>query len=263
MSKLKKLHLTNNRLQNRSIPYTLAFCGQLQELYLDDNLLDALPSVLLRMPTLTTVHRHGNHNYFKSTFMWYHTDLTGRILPSNPSSEADYSPAFVQNVEQYELVNLQNIAARAIIASRINFYAAEIPYRLKNYISDMVNSVSPCENCFTVKNINEPGFKVFTFKNPYLGNTCVPFLHWACDFDCAKDIEIPARQEQIMTANEQEKQYQDHVRQAVDLLPTFRSLSHLNDEPSLSVVPIASSHQDELELPSSRTGQFYGPCQIL
>ena len=70
LAKLQKLYLTNNRLQNGSIPYTLAFCRQLQELYLDDNLLDALPSVLLRIPSLTTVHRHGNHNYFKSTFMW-------------------------------------------------------------------------------------------------------------------------------------------------------------------------------------------------
>jgi len=32
---------------------------------LDHNLLDALPSVLLSVKTLKTVHRHGNHNYFK------------------------------------------------------------------------------------------------------------------------------------------------------------------------------------------------------
>ena len=139
LSKLQRLFLTNNRLQNGSIPYTLAFCTDLQELYLDDNLLDALPSVLLRLPSLTTVHRHGNHNYFKSTFMWYHTDVTGRILPTNAGSEDAET--------RQDLVNLQNIAARAIIASRINFYMAEIPYRLKNYISDMVETVNLCENC--------------------------------------------------------------------------------------------------------------------
>ena len=44
---LKQLYLTNNRLQNGSIPYTLEFCTNLEELYLDDNLLDALPSILL------------------------------------------------------------------------------------------------------------------------------------------------------------------------------------------------------------------------
>merc|ERR1712203_806964 len=154
LRKLEKLHLTNNRLQNGSIPYTLAFCHQLNELYLDDNLLDALPSVLLRIPSLVTVHRHGNHNYFKSTFMWYHTDVTGRILPTNPANRSH---------TEYEQVNLQNLAARAIIASRINFYAAEIPFRLKNYISDMINTVNPCENCSTVRDVNEAGYKVFTF----------------------------------------------------------------------------------------------------
>ena len=57
----------------------------------------------------------------------------------------------------------------------------------------MINTVNPCENCSTVRDVNEAGYKVFTFRNPYLGNTCVPFLHWACDYNCAKDIEIPGR----------------------------------------------------------------------
>lgn len=70
MSNLRKLYLTNNRLQNRGIPYTLQFLKKLNELYVDNNLLDALPSFLLAMKSLQTVHRHGNHNYFKSTFMW-------------------------------------------------------------------------------------------------------------------------------------------------------------------------------------------------
>lgn len=70
LSKLSKLYLTNNRLQNSGIPYTLQFLKELKELYLDNNLLDALPSFLLSMRSLKTVHRHGNHNYFKSTFMW-------------------------------------------------------------------------------------------------------------------------------------------------------------------------------------------------
>ena len=57
----------------------------------------------------------------------------------------------------------------------------------------MINTVNPCENCSTVRDVNEAGYKVFTFRNPYLGNTCVPFLHWACDYNCAKDIEIPGK----------------------------------------------------------------------
>ena len=67
----------------------------------------------------------------------------------------------------------------------------------------MINTVNPCENCSTVRDVNEAGYKVFTFRNPYLGNTCVPFLHWACDYNCAKDIEIPGKifDHKIHTAN--------------------------------------------------------------
>jgi hypothetical protein len=36
--------------------------------------------------------------------------------------------------------------------------------------------VNLCGNCWTVRSADEAGYKVFTFKNPYLGNTCVPFL---------------------------------------------------------------------------------------
>ena len=81
MQKLEYLALTNNKLQVRSIPHTLIFCRSLHTLLLDNNLLDALPGFLLQMPSIRTVHRHGNHNYFKSTFMWYHTDVYYRIIP--------------------------------------------------------------------------------------------------------------------------------------------------------------------------------------
>ena len=74
------------------------------------------------------IHRHGNHNYFKSTFMWYHTDVTGRILPTNPAIEEannieNGNANLVANPANrshtvYEQANLQNLAARAIIASR-------------------------------------------------------------------------------------------------------------------------------------------------
>ena len=60
--------------------------------------------------------------------MWYHTDVTGRILPTNPAIEEANNiengnanlvanPANRSHTE-YEQVNLQNLAARAIIASR-------------------------------------------------------------------------------------------------------------------------------------------------
>ena len=57
------------------------------------------------------------------------------------------------------------------------------------------------------------GFKVITFKNPYLGNTCVPFQHWACSLPCAMALEIPAREEQIAAARELDRQYDSYVRE--------------------------------------------------
>ena len=166
--------------------------------------------------------------------------MTGRILPTNPANEDDADAAETRR----DLVNLQNIAARAIIASRINFYAAEIPYRLKNYISDMVETVNLCENCRTVKRTSQAGYKVFTFRNPYLGNTCVPFLHWACNYNCARSIEIPARREQILSALEQDKKYYDYVT-SLDM-PTARS----NSSSSSTNISLSLSH---INLPSATT----------
>lgn len=57
------------------------------------------------------------------------------------------------------------------------------------------------------------GYKVITFKNPYLGNTCVPFQHWACCLDCATNLEVPAREEQIAAARELDRQYDAYVRE--------------------------------------------------
>jgi len=55
------------------------------------------------------------------------------------------------------------------------------------------------------------GYKVITFKNPYLGNTCVPFQHWACSLSCAMGVEIPARYEQIKAARELDREYDAYV----------------------------------------------------
>lgn len=54
---------------------------------------------------------------------------------------------------------------------------------------------------------------MITFKNPYLGNTCVPFQHWACSLSCAKDLEVPARLEQIAKARELDTKYERYVQE--------------------------------------------------
>lgn len=80
MINLEQLILTYNLLTLKSIPQTLTFCSSLTHLFLDNNHFDALPGFLLDMAHLKTVRRHGNHNYFKSTFIWYHHNLNERYV---------------------------------------------------------------------------------------------------------------------------------------------------------------------------------------
>ena len=148
MANLECLSLTNNKLQNKSIPYTLTFCARLKHLLLDNNLLDALPGYLLKMPNLETVHRHGNHNYFKSTFMWYHTDVNERILVISGSN--DFMPR--------EPERLQFWAAKAVIGSKINFFTdSSVAPMLKDYISEIYTLFNVCGCCNTAKLCNQSG----------------------------------------------------------------------------------------------------------
>ena len=72
-----------------------------------------------------------------------------------------------------------------------------------------------CSNCSIPRPQSASSFKVFTFKNPYLGNTCVPFQHWACSLACAREVEIPARREQLQDRREQDRQYERCSRDRV------------------------------------------------
>lgn len=199
---LEYLALTNNRLQIHSLPYTLAFCGKLHTILLDNNQLDALPGFLLDMTSIETVHRHGNHNYFKSTFMWYHTDVDYRIIPT---SGTNVIPSVSPDT-------LQFMAARSIIGSRKDFFNdPDVAGVLKDFISDIFLLFNVCSHCSTVMRTYLKGYKVITFKNPYLGNTCVPFMHWTCSLECAKALEVPARQEQIKAACMLDSMYEQYI----------------------------------------------------
>ena len=152
MTNLEHLSLTNNKLQNKSIPYTLTFCRKLKILLLDNNLLDALPGFLLKMSSLETVHRHGNHNYFKSTFMWYHTDVTERILEI-PGIQ-DFMPRQPET--------LQFWAAKSLIGSKFDYYKDVcVAPVLKDYISDIYNIFNVCGHCSACKMKSKTGLFVY------------------------------------------------------------------------------------------------------
>lgn len=151
MANLEYLALTNNKLQNKSVPYALTFCSRLKTLMLDNNLLDALPGFLLKMPSLETVHRHGNHNYFKSTFMWYHTDVNERIL-SVPGN-AEFLPPSTRRPR-----SLQFWSAKAIVGSKINFFATgKIAPAMRDYIANIYSQFSVCGCCNKAKLSDQSG----------------------------------------------------------------------------------------------------------
>ena len=156
MTNLEFLALTNNKLQNKSIPYSLTFCTKLDTLMLDNNLLDALPGFLLKMTSLRTIHRHGNHNYFKSTFMWYHTDVNERIL----------AVPGLQSFHVRDPEALQYWAARAVIGLKLDFFSHPfIATTLRNYIARVYTQFNICGFCDRAECVTQPGrFYVICYK---------------------------------------------------------------------------------------------------
>jgi len=216
MCKLERLFLTNNQLDNKSIPFTIAFCGSLSEVYLDNNLLDALPCILLRVRALDRVHRHGNHNYFKDTFMFYHTDINDRVLE-------------IPGTKTNTLLSLQALAGNKVLTTRRNFYSdPTIPPRIKGQLTTLADTIELCDKCSDVLAHTHPRYRVFTFKNPYLGNTCVPFQHTACTAQCAHAIEVPARREQLNSARQQDWEYQQYIRESQLYLEDMERGSYFN-----------------------------------
>lgn len=110
---------------------------------------------------------------------------------------------------------------------------------MKSFLSQLSIQLNLCDACPKVAPRTSAGYKVFTFKNPYLGNTCVPFLHWACSLECANEVEIPARAEQILSAQAQDRAYEQYVIKAVNQLrPCQRSLTSV----SLSSLEDSNTH---------------------
>ncbi|XP_075222831.1 uncharacterized protein LOC142325234 isoform X2 [Lycorma delicatula] len=204
MRNLEHLILTNNLLTVKAIPQTLTFCSSLTHLFLDNNHFDALPGFLLDMAHLKTVRRHGNHNYFKSTFIWYHHNLNERVLKVNDEKK------LAQTI--FQPPSLEMLAIQSVISARDNFFRpGYLPDTLQDYIALVFNQFNICGFCNSAKPLSHLGYKVFTFKSPYLGNTCVPFLHWACSRECGEEIEIPARHAQQRAARKMDEMYEQYI----------------------------------------------------
>ena len=104
------------------------------------------------MKSLETVHRHGNHNYFKSTFMWYHTDVNGRILPLPPQSQPNMRSGF------WQPHSLQFCTTQAVVASKMDYFNdPRVGPLIKDYITEHYNKFNVCGRCNTAKLLCQPG----------------------------------------------------------------------------------------------------------
>ncbi|XP_001945717.2 uncharacterized protein LOC100162005 [Acyrthosiphon pisum] len=207
LSKLEVLILTDNLLTVQSIPFSLKFCVNLKELYVDDNQLEALPGFLTSMKHLELVYRLGNRNYFKSFFLWYHTDYDHRARKEIWKNywirgEAGSRPA---------VSSLLDICVEKIFSSGINFFNEEIPESLKHYMSLTYLNYNICNFCNVATDCSKPGYSTVTFLTPYLGNTCVPFQHWACSKECVLAIEGPAKKLQLEGAERLDHEYSHYI----------------------------------------------------
>ena len=50
------------------------------------------------------------------------------------------------------------------------------------------------------------------------------FQHWACSRRCAQEVEVPARAEQLVSAKEQDRQYERYVRESISRLKPSQRL---------------------------------------
>lgn len=234
---LKKLVLTGNKLRSDipALPFTLTFCRQLETLHLDCNSLDAVPGIVTLLPSLATLYRHDNENYFRTTFMWYGWERKERVHPAwrlQPAgrlplggaprldlleNEADASeplPAAAParaatpgssgatmepQPQDHQPLKLRYLAARAVAQTRLNFF--ELPVlstAAQDYVAAVYHTFHVCENCNTALTCFGEGFYTFSFRSIFLGNTCVPFQHWSCSEQCARAIEQATRAEEML-----------------------------------------------------------------
>ena len=80
--------------------------------------------------------------YFRSTFMWYHTDVNGRILES-AGRQIDPKDEEVE-LGGSNSTTLQHLSAKAIISAKLNFFAAPdtlFPNKIKNGIAVLSGQV--------------------------------------------------------------------------------------------------------------------------
>ncbi|XP_050438124.1 uncharacterized protein LOC126844199 [Adelges cooleyi] len=206
LSNLEVLVLTDNLLTVQSIPFSLKFCKSLRELYIDNNQLDALPGFISSMTHLEKVYRLGNRNYFKSFFLWYHTDYDHRARKDVWKNYWIKEP-----ISRPIMPSLLDLSIEKIFSSGVNFFNEEIPESLKHYMSLVYLNYNICNYCNVATNCLIPGYSTVTFQNPYLGNTCVPFQHWVCSMKCASAIEGPAKKLQLEGAKKLDYEYSHYI----------------------------------------------------
>jgi hypothetical protein len=88
----------------------------------------------------------------------------------------------------------------------------------------------------------------------------VPFLHWSCSLECARAIEGPAREEQLLFAREQDRLYEQYMVESV--LKLRRVNNNSSNASSHSPAAAVAAQEAAVVTPTSATPRTYA-CAIL
>lgn len=88
----------------------------------------------------------------------------------------------------HQPVPLQDLAVQSVIASKQNFFEPGLfPPSLADYIGREYCNYHVCDYCNNAEPLDRPGYKVFTFKTPYLGKL---FLCISYELNCRSKISL-------------------------------------------------------------------------
>lgn len=126
--------------------------------------------------------------------------------------------------------SLLDICVENIFSREINFFNEELPESLKQYMSQKYLNYNICNFCNVATDCSKPGnlynfqkydlnlifcifkgYSTVTFQTHFLGNTWVPFQHWACSKECILAIEEPAKALQLEGAKQIDIEYSNYI----------------------------------------------------
>ena len=145
------LSLNTNYLQ--TLPNTISFCRQLEELNLEKNGFSYLPGVILQLKSLKTLRRWGNSELMRGAGALSH-DRCNKYISMAPEMLLGSS----QEAPGGEVTPLKLLALQRIMTSRIDYWESSSLAPVVCKILDNAQSqFKICDHCFVAKPLEVRG----------------------------------------------------------------------------------------------------------